>query len=119
MHTAADKRSSNVMGVALVAAAVGAVAGLLLAPKRGTEMREDLKGRYNDMKSRTQATAEDVQTKLADGVETASSKVKEVADKAKDTADEAAAKARHAKTSDKVESVVGDLDMPAHRRPRL
>ncbi|MBS1712902.1 MAG: YtxH domain-containing protein [Armatimonadetes bacterium] len=35
-------------------ALVGALAGLLFAPKSGTEMREDLGGRIKDLKGKTE-----------------------------------------------------------------
>ncbi len=57
-HATMDKHNANNMfNVAILAAAAGAVAALLFAPKRGTEMREDLKTKYNDMKSKTYSTA--------------------------------------------------------------
>ena len=40
------------LGVIVLAAAAGAVAGLLLAPKSGKETRQDLADKANDMKDR-------------------------------------------------------------------
>lgn len=117
-HTMADRQhTNNLMNVAVVAAMAGALAALLFAPKRGSEMREDIKGKYNDMMTKTQDTVEDAQAKVADTVESASSKVKDVADKAKDTADIAADKARRSK-ADKEDMTLAEIDAET-RRPRL
>ncbi len=91
-----SKKQSNVVGVALIAAAVGAVMGLLLAPKKGAETREDLMGKYNDVKNKTQDTVQSTRDKLNRGVDAARGKVHEAADKTKDVADHAADKAKEA-----------------------
>jgi gas vesicle protein len=90
------KKQSNVVGVALIAAAVGAVAGMLLAPKKGSETREDLMGKYNDAKNKTQDTVNSTKDKLNRGVDAARGKVHDAADKTKDVADNAADKAKDA-----------------------
>ena len=86
------KQSSNGLGIVLLAAAVGTVAGLLFAPKRGTETREELKNKYNGVKNKTQDGAMDAKDRLNRGVEAARSKVHLAADKSKDIADKAADK---------------------------
>lgn len=90
MHTATDKQAGNMMGVAIVAATIGAVAALLLAPKRGSEMRDDLKGRYRDIKHKAKTKADDMEDKVSEGVEEARSKAKDTVDKAKDKIDDMA-----------------------------
>ncbi len=82
----------NTFGVVLIAAAAGAVAGMLLAPKRGIDTRDELKNKYNDMKNKTQDRAMTAKDKLDRGIEAARSKTHDVADKTKDIADEAARK---------------------------
>lgn len=42
----------NKLGVIVLAAAAGAVAGLLLAPKSGKETRQDLANKANEMKDK-------------------------------------------------------------------
>ncbi|HEX8182330.1 MAG TPA: YtxH domain-containing protein [Candidatus Saccharimonadales bacterium] len=88
-------KSSNSMGLVLIAAAAGAVAGLLFAPKRGIEMREDLKVRYNGAKNKSQDAAENAREKVNQGVESVRSKAHNTADKTKDAADQTAEKVKN------------------------
>lgn len=109
MHTMTDQqnKSSNTFGIVLLAAAAGALAGLLFAPKKGTETREDLRNQYNDMKNRTQDRAQQARDQFSSGIDKVSSKASDVADKsremvhktadkAKDSADAAASKTKEA-----------------------
>lgn len=97
-HTAADRQLPNTLGLMIVAAAAGAVTALLLAPKRGSEMREDIRGRYNDAmnKAHTKVSegAETMRSRAADVADKARSTVNRAADKTKDAADTAADKAK-------------------------
>ncbi|HEX8226521.1 MAG TPA: YtxH domain-containing protein [Candidatus Saccharimonadales bacterium] len=123
------KKDTNVMGVALVAAAVGAAAGLLLAPKRGTEMRQDLKGKYNGMKNKTQDVAHSTRDKVTQGVDTAKSKIhmaadktadrtRDMADRTKDMADKASDKTKDAATKTAPETSLADEIAAAERSKR-
>jgi gas vesicle protein len=91
-----DSKSSNHMGVVLLAAAAGAVAGMLFAPKKGTETREDLMNKYNGAKTKTRDSALDAKERVNRGVEAARSKVHDAADNTKDAADKAADKTKDA-----------------------
>ncbi len=98
-HTT-EERQTNTAGLVLLAALAGATAALLFAPKKGTETREEIKGRYNDMMTRTQTKVGDAQSKVAEKVSAASDKVKTMADqtasKTKTLADKANDKANTA-----------------------
>lgn len=89
-----NKKSGNIVGPMMVAAALGAVIGMLYAPKRGTDTREELMNRYNDVKNKSQDMAMDARDRITRGVDAARNKVETVADKTKDVADKAAGKAK-------------------------
>ena len=106
-HYPPSDKSSNVFGVAVVAAAIGAVVGLLMAPKSGEETRAELRTKLDDMKQKSNeaaTTARDKVTQKADAArdkvhqmtDKTREKVNDVADKADDAADKQAetAKAR-------------------------
>jgi gas vesicle protein len=124
--TAQSNQGMNMFGMVVVAAAAGAIAGMLFAPKRGTEMRQDINRRVMDMtskaedqfakgadtmKNKAQMAAEKTRVaisrtadKTKDTISDAADKTKSVADKAadatKDAADETAAQTRrHSNTS--------------------
>lgn len=101
--TDASRKQANTAGVVLLAAAAGAVAGLLFAPKRGVETREEIKGKYNDMMNKGQDTIETAKDKVSQGVDTARSKVHIATDKTKEAVDKAADKTHEAtdKAADK------------------
>jgi gas vesicle protein len=118
-----DKGQSNVAGIMLLAAAAGAVAGILFAPKSGEETRQELRTKYDGAKSKMQDKAHMAKDKLSKGVEAARSKVHDAADKAKDTADKTADA-----TKNKVESATTGQSLSDHieaesnrrgRRPTL
>ena len=115
-------KGKNVMGVALVAAAVGAAAGLLLAPKRGVDTREELKNKYNGMKNKTQDAAHSARDKVNQGVETARDKVHSVtdraADKTKDVTEKAADKTKSATAKTAPETSLAEEIAAAERNKR-
>lgn len=96
MHNTTNKPGNlnSSVGIALIAAAAGAVAGMLLAPKKGVDMRDDLKVRYNDMKFKTQDSAENTKDSMVDSVDNARSTVHDVVDKVSHAADKAADKTK-------------------------
>ncbi len=72
---------------AIIGGVVGVTTALLLAPKAGCDLRDDLYDTYNDMSERTQDMADNVSRKgqyFARGV---SSQASELADRAKDLVD--------------------------------
>ncbi len=79
-----EERHQNTAGLVVFAALAGAAAALLFAPKKGTEMREEIKGRYSDAMTRTQTKVQNAQSKVAESVSSASDRVKTAADKAAD-----------------------------------
>lgn len=88
-HAIAQKNDPSLIGIALVAMSAGIVAGMLLAPKRGREMREDIMTRYNGMKIKAQDKAAKAKDKLSQTIDTARDKAKDVADKSADKVDSA------------------------------
>jgi gas vesicle protein len=81
------KTGAGVAGVVIAAAAIGAVAGILLAPKKGSETRADIKQKVKETKSKSKAKLESVKHKAHDSAE-------DVKDKAQDAIDKASGKAQ-------------------------
>lgn len=50
-------------------AIIGAAAGLLFAPKAGTELREDLNDRYKELKGKAEDWVSEQRTKVASKVD--------------------------------------------------
>lgn len=100
-----DERQTNTAGMVLLAALAGAAAALLFAPKKGTETREDIKTRYNDMMTKTQSKVQDTQSKMAQTVSQASDKVKSAADRAAEKTKSVASQ-----TADQTKSVADQAD---------
>ena len=67
-----------------VGAALGAVAGILLAPKSGDETREMLGEMASDLAKKTDATVKDIQKKADDIVSDAQEKSEEIMNKLHD-----------------------------------
>lgn len=119
-HTAHDKQAANTMGMVILAAAAGALAALLFAPKRGEEMREDLNRKYNDMMRKTHDSVDTAKDRVAETTETMRTKAHDVADRAKSTVDMAADKAKDAadKAADKAKDSADETAARARRTPR-
>ena len=61
----------------LLGAAVGAVAGILTAPKSGKETREDLKNKGKELAEAAKAKGEEISKNTGEFVETAKEKVED------------------------------------------
>lgn len=109
-HHTTENQVSNTVGLVMIAALAGAAAALLFAPKKGTDIRDELKGKYKDMTNRSQETAEDMKDKAAAAVESASTRAKRSADKAKDAADQANEKAKNTKKTSLEEVIADETD---------
>ncbi|WP_068467946.1 YtxH domain-containing protein [Candidatus Protochlamydia phocaeensis] len=72
----------------LVGGILGATAGLLLAPKAGSELREDLADAYNDVSDRTQDMAEEIAKKGKSFAKTARSRTNKWLELAREVVDE-------------------------------
>jgi gas vesicle protein len=79
------KKSKFILGT-VIGAAVGAVSTLLLTPKSGAKMREDISDKYNSINKKTQQYASD-----------AGRKTQEMAKNVKDQTSELVGKAKNAK----------------------
>lgn len=79
-----SKASSLLLGT-VIGGAVGVLAALLLAPKSGEEMREDLAHKYQSMCSKTKEIASTVGDKAKDIVETVKAEASDLADQAKES----------------------------------
>ena len=86
-----------VAGIALLAAAVGAITAMLITPKRGDELRrgigEKIGKSKEDVVNKMQNKKDDVTNKMSEATGSIKSKVDDVADKSKDTIDKAKDKA--------------------------
>lgn len=69
----------------MIGGAIGAVAALLLAPKSGVQLREDLSSKFQSISKKTQDIASTVGNKATDLVSTVKEEVSELADHAKDS----------------------------------
>ena len=67
-----------------VSAAIGAVAGILLAPKSGAETREMLGDMASDMAKKTDETVKDIQRKADNLITDAQEKSEEIMNKLQD-----------------------------------
>ena len=88
----------QVAGVAILGAALGAGAAILFAPKRGAELRNDIKIRSTTLKTKLQNRSE----RMADEAKDAADKAKTSASNAKNkTQDAAKSRGRAAKNTAK------------------
>jgi gas vesicle protein len=100
---------------ALVAGAVGYVAGILTAPKSGKETREDIKHAATKAKTEAEKKLKEVHSDLSKMIDDVKDRGTELSGKAKDEYAEIMSKAREAK--EKVRDVLsslhdGDADDP-------
>lgn len=89
------KDSRMLMGV-IIGGAIGAIAALLLTPKSGAQMREDISNTYQTICDKTKDIAAQVGSTTKDIVSQVGSTTKEVAETVKE---EAANLTQHAKQS--------------------
>lgn len=87
---------SNVITATIIGGAVGALVALLLAPKSGRELREDIKETVQTLQSKSSEWVEQAKTTTADAIQLVSEHGSELLDKAKSAADSAAQSARNA-----------------------
>ncbi len=83
-----EETTSDLLIGGLVGGIVGAAVGLLLAPKSGEELRQDLADTYEDMSDRTQDFADDVTQKGKSFAKAASSKANKWLSLAQDIIDD-------------------------------
>jgi gas vesicle protein len=81
-YESADSNVGTAITFLLIGLGAGALAGLLLAPKTGKQLRRDLKRGYDDARD----TVEDWAEEAKDRVRDASDRVREVTDRVKDAA---------------------------------
>ena len=110
-----DTYGTNLVGAVFLAAALGAVLGMLFAPKKGTETREEIRNRYYDMKHRAADGAADAKERFVRGVDAARSKVHMAADRTKDMTDQVADKTKE-KMSDTDDSISEHINAEHSRR---
>jgi gas vesicle protein len=63
MAQAMEQKSTNIIGIAAIAAAAGALTALLLAPKSGEEMRQDIMDRTQRAKEMSRQKIEMAKSK--------------------------------------------------------
>ncbi|MCU0350231.1 MAG: YtxH domain-containing protein [Flavobacterium sp.] len=76
------KNGNVILGI-LGGVAVGAIAGVLFAPDKGSKTRKKIKNKITDKKDDLKAEFEDFLSKIEDKYLEASEKTKEVVEKAK------------------------------------
>jgi len=74
-HSHSDNDKPQLAGIAILAAAVGALTALLLAPKSGAETRQEVRDRLASA-----STKENLKTRLNDAKTVASNEAKDVVD---------------------------------------
>lgn len=79
-----NEKATTAVGVMALAALAGAAVALLFAPKKGSETRREIRERMNDMKHRTNNTAEELKLRAKDKVGDIRSKGEEAVEDAKD-----------------------------------
>jgi gas vesicle protein len=109
-HTASHGNNTNAFGMVMIGAMAGALAALLFAPKKGTEMRDDIKDRYTDVMTKSQDTMTTARDKMRTATDRFRSKTHDMADDAKDMADDMAESAKDAvdKTADKTDRMMDE-----------
>jgi gas vesicle protein len=80
MGHAMAQKSTNVIGIAAVAALAGAVTALLFAPKSGEEMRSDIKDRAQRAKDASKDKMQAAKGKMARMKGKAADKMEEMTD---------------------------------------
>ncbi len=83
------EESVNLASVATVAAVVGVAAGLLLAPRKGSETRDKIKLKMQEAKQKSIATVDTAKDKAQDTVDKVKVKTNESTETAKDAVTEA------------------------------
>lgn len=83
-----------ITGAAVIGGAAGAAAGLMMAPKRGSEMRDDLRYHMKKAKRKGEDVMYDVKGKAKENKEKVQGKGQSLAERAKDVADELAEQAK-------------------------
>jgi gas vesicle protein len=79
-----DMSTSKFIAGFVVGGAIGAIAGILLAPKSGEETRKILADTAQDMAKRADETAKQIQTKADDAVSDLQKKGEEIKEKLQD-----------------------------------
>ena len=92
---------------ALVAGAVGYVAGVLTAPKSGKEIRKDIKNAVSKARAEVEKKLKEVHSQLSETLEEAKKQVSKVTGKAHDELQDGLDKARDAR--EKVREVLSSL----------
>ncbi|EGL16058.1 MULTISPECIES: YtxH domain-containing protein [Paenibacillus] len=85
-----ESKGNGVLLGTLVGAGVGAITALLLAPKTGREMREDLSVKYSEWMAKGQELASDAKTKVADVASRVNEQTSNLVDRSKDLVSSAA-----------------------------
>jgi gas vesicle protein len=84
MEKSETKKSGLLLGI-VIGGAVGAVSALLVAPKSGTEIREDISNKYRSLNDKTQQLAATVGQKSQELADKVSNHTTDLVDKVKET----------------------------------
>ncbi|MDF2722466.1 MAG: ral stress protein [Paenibacillus sp.] len=81
---ATETKSGGFLLGVVIGGAVGAISSLLLAPKSGAKMREELSERYQPIKEKTQELASAARDKTKEVASSVTAQASELMDKAKE-----------------------------------
>lgn len=111
-QTASHGQNTNAFGMVLLGAAMGALAALLMAPKKGDDMRDDIKDRYYGMKTKTHDTIDTAKDKVRSTTDRFRSKTHDIADDARDAMEEASQQSKEAadRIADKADRMMDETD---------
>lgn len=105
--TASAQKNPNMAGAIMFAALAGAVAGMLMAPKKGSETRSDIKLKMNEVKQKTRDQIEMAKKKAHDMKEASKHKAEETKDELKNATE----------GRKQVDDAAGDTQSRNHRAP--
>jgi gas vesicle protein len=106
--TARSERSMSLMGIMTLAAIAGGLAGVLLAPRKGSETRQQIKNKMDQAKQRSMERAADAKTKAEIEVDKLTHKATDVSDDVSDAVGQARSQ---------VEDTATELKARARRTP--
>lgn len=95
MNAAESKRNDLLLGT-IIGGAAGALIALLLAPKSGRELREDLVSKAQNMQAKGQEWLEAIKIKTASTVQSVGEQGAELMDKTRQAAEQAVSSAHEA-----------------------
>jgi len=98
MHHKHAKQPVGMVGAVTIAALAGVAAGVLLAPRKGSETRQQIKDRIERAKQRSEERLAETKTKAQQGVDKLAHKADDIQDDVSDAVTEARSQVEDAAT---------------------